>query len=94
MEAQKGEPTEYQILNRAIFYVSRLISSQKERDFENSAYDDIKRIYSIWVCLNREENSLAHIHLAKDDLLGCEEWKGKLDLFNIVMIGLSKDLAG
>ena len=66
VEAQKGIPTEYQILNRAIFYVSRLISSQKERDFENSAYDDIKRVYSIWVCLNMEENSLAHIHLTKE----------------------------
>ena len=26
--------------------------------------------------------------------MGNEEWKGKLDLFNIVMIGLAKDLAG
>lgn len=33
VEAQKDEPGSYQILNRAIFYVSRLISSQKERDF-------------------------------------------------------------
>ena len=49
VEAQKDEPTGYEILNRAIFYVSRLISSQKERDFENSSYDDIKRVYSIWV---------------------------------------------
>lgn len=26
--------------------------------------------------------------------MGNEEWKGKLDLFNIVMISLVKDLAG
>lgn len=32
VEAQKDEPKGYEILNRAIFYVSRLISSQKERD--------------------------------------------------------------
>ena len=31
IEAQKDEPTEYKILNRAIFYVSRLVSSQKEK---------------------------------------------------------------
>ena len=31
IEAQKDEPSEYKILNRAIFYVSRLVSSQKER---------------------------------------------------------------
>ncbi len=41
-----------------VFYVSRLISSQKERDFENSNYDDIKRVYSIWGCMNMAENSL------------------------------------
>ena len=33
LEIQKDEPTGYHILNRAIFYVSRLVSSQKERDF-------------------------------------------------------------
>lgn len=33
IEAQKNKPVTYKILNRAIFYVSRLISSQKERDF-------------------------------------------------------------
>ena len=92
VEAQKDEPGSYQILNRAIFYVSRLISSQKERDFENTEYDDIKRVYSIWVCMNMEENSLSHIHLVKDDLVGYHDWRGKLDLFNIVMIGLAKKL--
>lgn len=42
IEAQKDEPTTYKILNRAIFYISRLVSSQKERDFVNTNYDDIK----------------------------------------------------
>ena len=92
VEAQKDEPTKYHILNRAIFYVSRLISSQKERDFENINYNDIKRVYSIWVCMNMKENSMCHIHLTKDDLLGEYDWKGNLDLFNIIMIGLSKEL--
>ena len=94
VEAQKDEPQRYGILNRAVFYVSRLISSQKERDFENTEYDDIKRVYSIWVCMNMEENSLSHIHLIKDDLVGYHDWRGKLDLFNIVMIGLAKELPG
>ena len=92
IEAQKDEPTEYKILNRAIFYVSRLISSQKERDFENSSYDDIKRVYSIWVCMNMDENSMSHVHLTKEDLIGFYEWKGDLDLLNIVMLGLAKNL--
>ena len=70
VEAQKDDPEGYDILNRAIFYVSRLISSQKERDFEKSSYDDIKRVYSIWVCMNMEENTMSHIHLTKEDIVG------------------------
>lgn len=92
VEAQKDEPKGYEILNRAIFYVSRLISSQKERDFENSSYDDIKRVYSIWVCMNMDKNSMNHIHLTNDNVIGSYEWKGKLDLLNIVMIGLAEEL--
>lgn len=94
MEAQKDDPKGYQVLNRAIFYVSRLISSLKERHFENSNYDDIKRVYSIWVCMNMEENTMNHIHLTNDNVLGAYEWKGKLDLLNIVMIGLAEELPG
>lgn len=47
VEAQKDEPTRYDILNRAIFYVSRMISAQKEREFTGSEYNKIKRVYSI-----------------------------------------------
>ena len=92
IEAQKDEPTEYKILNRAIFYVSRLISSQKERDFVNTNYDDIKQVFSIWVCMNMDDNSLSHIHLTKDELLKPCNWKGNLDLLNIVLIGITNEI--
>jgi len=89
LEAQKDEPISYYILNRAVFYVSRLVSSQKERDFVKTNYNDIKRVFSIWVCMNMDENSMAYVHLAKDDLLGSYQWQGGLDLLNIVLIGIS-----
>ena len=92
IEAQKDEPTEYKILNRAIFYVSRLISSQKERDFVNTNYDDIKQVFSIWICMNMDDNSLSHIHLTKDELLKPCNWKGNLDLLNIVLIGITNEI--
>lgn len=92
IEAQKDEPTEYKILNRAIFYVSRLISSQKERDFVNTNYDDIKQVFSIWICMNMDDNSLSHIHLTKDELLKPCNWKGNLDLLNIVLIGITNGI--
>ena len=51
VEAQKDNPTGYHILNRAVFYVSRLVSSQKERDFVRTNFNDIRRVFSIWVRL-------------------------------------------
>ena len=92
LEAQKNEPTKYHILNRAIFYTARLVSSQKEREFTGSDYNEIKQVYSIWICMNMKENSLSHIHMVKDDLLGDQDWKGNLDILNIVMIGLAKEI--
>ena len=92
IECQKDDPSAYKILNRAIFYVSRLISSQKERDFVNTNYDDIKQVFSIWICMNMEYNSLSHIHLAKDEMLRPYDWKGNLDLLNIVMVGITNDI--
>ena len=75
-----------------IFYVSRLISSQKERDFVNTNYDDIKQVFSIWICMNMDDNSLSHIHLTKDELLKPCNWKGNLDLLNIVLIGITNEI--
>ena len=92
VEAQKDMPTEYHILNRAIFYACRLVSSQKERDFVNKKYDDIKQVYTIWVCMNMPEDSTDYYYLANKKVLGNCMWEGKQDMLNIVLIGLAKEL--
>ena len=92
IEIQKDEPTKYHILNRIIFYVSRMISSQKQRDFIHSDYNDMKEVYSIWICTGEKENTLNNIHLSDNKLIGAKKWKGNLNLFNAVIIGLSNKL--
>lgn len=92
VEAQKDEPSGYDILNRAVFYVSREISSQKNREFTKSEYNNIKQVYSIWICMNQTKNTLECYHLEKESLLEKKDWKGRQDIVNIVMIGLSKNL--
>ena len=72
--------------------MSRLFSSQKERDFVKTNYNDIKRVFSIWVLMNMDGNSMAYVHLVKDDLLGSYPWKGGIDLLNIVLIGIANEL--
>lgn len=60
----------------------------------NSNYNDIKRVFSIWVCMNVNQSSINYIHLINDAILGSYKWKGKLDLLNIVLIGIAKELQG
>ena len=92
IEAQKAEPSAYDIINRAVFYVSRMISSQKGREFVNSNYNDIKRVYSIWVCMNMSQNCMNYIHFTQESVVGTYQWKGDIDLANIVLIGLAENL--
>ena len=79
IEAQKAEPSAYDIINRAVFYVSRMISSQKGREFVNSNYNDIKRVYSIWVCMNMSQNCMNYIHLTQESVVGTYQWKVTLE---------------
>ena len=92
IEAQKAEPSAYDIINRAVFYISRMISSQKGREFIKSNYNDIKRVYSIWVCMNMSQNCMNYIHFTQESVVGTYQWKGDIDLANIVLIGLAEDL--
>ena len=67
---ENGELGEGLVRFDIVFYGSRLISSQKERDFENSNYDDLRQVYSIWICMNMDENSMCHVHLVEDQERG------------------------
>ena len=92
IEAQKAEPSAYDIINRAVFYISRMISSQKGREFIKSNYNDIKRVYSIWICMNMSQNCMNYIHFTQESVVGTYQWKGDIALANIVLIGLAEDL--
>ena len=41
--------------------------------------------------MNMKENSLTHIHLSEDDIIGSHNWKGDLELLNIIMIGIAEN---
>lgn len=79
-------------MNRAVYYVSRMISSQKQRDFVGMNYDEIRRVFSIWICKNMKENSMDYVHLVDDKVLGSHSWEGGLDLLNIVLVGIAEKL--
>ena len=93
LEAQGIEKPPYPWVNRTIFYIARLISSQKNRNFDHSNYGDMLRTYSIWICFNLEENCMNYLHLTNTSLFGTHEWLGDLELMNIFLVGLDKNLS-
>ena len=86
LDAQKKEPTEYDVAMRGIFYASREISSQLHREFSDQQYNEIKKVYSIWIVMNTREDTIDRIHLHKEDVLGISRWKPMYDILNVVII--------
>ena len=52
IEAQKKFYQKYRIVTRGIFYGARMLSEQLDREFTDAEYDDLKKVCSIWICMN------------------------------------------
>ena len=62
VEGQKdGKNLGYPISKRAGYYLSRLISRQKNIEFTHSNYEDIKKTYCLFVILNGEHKNRIHV---------------------------------
>lgn len=58
IEAQKSSKKSklgYQLENRIAYYMGRMISEQKGTEFVNSNYDDLKSVYTIWICMDTKK---------------------------------------
>ena len=94
VEAQNRYNPGYPLIKRGIYYVSRLISAQHGREFERSGYGKIRKVCSIWICLNADaekRNSITRYALKEEHLVGRnEEPVANYDLISVVMICLGK----
>ena len=97
VEAQNDFYPGYPIVKRGIYYCSRLISSQYGVKFTNAHYERIKKVSSIWICLNPpkyRENTINRYTIQEEHLIGdVSEKKENYDLMTAVIIclGNSKD---
>ena len=91
LEAQK-ETTSYPLEKRGLYYASRLISAQKGVVFEKSDYGKIRKVYSIWIRMNVDEdrkNTITMYNISEYGIIGDKKApKENYDLINVVMIGL------
>ena len=52
IEAQNDFYPGYPILKRGIYYCGRMLSSQYGVEFTDTHYEKLKKVYSIWICMN------------------------------------------
>ncbi len=93
IEAQRSADPQklgYHLENRILFYLSRMISAQKQTEFFHSDYDSIKRVRSIWICLNDEEDgdSIEEISLARKDIFGKRKNPYSTDLMKGIIVNI------
>ena len=82
IEAQSKENPGYPLMNRAVYYVSRLIAKQKNKSegFMKSRYGEMKEVYSIWIVMDMD--------VKKEEMIEVHTFPEKEDktLMNIIMV--------
>ena len=96
LEAQKKFYPGYQIVTRGVFYGGRMISAQLNTEFENPKYDDLKKVYSIWICMEAPQyigNAIARYSLEKKDIVdGIPDNKQAYDKLSVVLVCLNENM--
>lgn len=92
IEAQNDFSPGYPLLKRAIYYCSRMISSQYNKGFTHSRYDKLKKVYSIFICMDRTKkrsNTITRYHMKEENLEGAFHAEtAHYDLLSVVLLCL------
>ena len=93
VEAQKSTKKSklgYKFENRIAYYMGRMISAQKGTEFVNSNYDNLKSIYTIWICMDtkRKDDSIIEFGMKSNLLYGSIKEIPQIDLINGALINI------
>lgn len=94
IELQKSYYPGYHFCSRGIFYCSRMISEQVYTEFVPDNYDDIKKVYSIWLCMEpptKYANTITEYSMAENNIYGEFTGKENYDLLSVLVIRLCTD---
>lgn len=94
VEAQSDFYPGYSLLKRGIYYCARMISAQYGAEFTKANYDEIKKVYSIWICSKppkERANSITRYYITEENLIGSVKEKVKnYDLLSVIMVCLGE----
>ena len=95
VEAQQDANPGYPLTKRALYYCGRMLSAQYGREFTNSEYGRLKKVYSIWICTDGplyKQNTINIYSVKEDSFVGEHaEPVNNYDLLTVVMIYTAKD---
>jgi len=80
----------YHLENRIIFYLARMISAQKQTEFFHSDFDNLKKVRSIWICMNSDEteDSIEEIGLDRKTVFGNRKNPYHIDLMKGIIVNI------
>lgn len=94
IETQNDFYPGYPLVMRGFYYCSRMISAQYGTEFTGSHYERIKKVYSVWICMNppiNRRNTIAQYSIAEKSLVGTvSEAEENYDLMTVLMICLGQ----
>lgn len=91
VDAQKSFYPGYDLVTRVIYYCARMLSSQMNVEFEADNYDNVKKVYSIFLCLEssvESQNSITSYEISPHILQGNLPDKHRYDLMRAVIVCL------
>ena len=95
IEIQVDTNLTYAIVTRAVYYTARLISRQKGSVFNNSHYENIQKVYSIWICPDPDRenvNSIAEYGFTQQKVIGnVNEPVENYDKMKVIIISLNDE---
>lgn len=92
VELQKQYRKKYYLVTRGIFYCARMLSEQKGTEFIKDNYQDIKKVYSIWLCTDAPEkiaNTISEYTMTRKEIYGDFNEEERYDLLTVVLVRIS-----
>jgi hypothetical protein len=92
LEIQLDDKPGYSLIKRELYYCARMISEQYGTIFTNEHYEDICKVYSVWICpdpAQKRKNGIFRYHTVEDVIYGVSDVKqSDYDLMEVIILNL------
>ena len=95
VEAQNKFDPGYPLTKRGVYYAGRMLSMQGSDVVANSHYERLRKVISVWVCVNVPEDktkTVTRFSLEQENLEGGAVFKrGSYDLVDVIVVCLGEE---